>query len=595
MASPELIFFAIKAGVRIGVEARNAYIKNTKQREILLPLPNIDLSPHRNMVKRFFDNDGAEFLQPESEISALHSRVDELKHDSVEEKRYLELYRKYAAIRNARELGQESITLAGSGQMALDAYLSLTALEQWAPGDPNKPRPIRRMAGTIIELGIDYFATVPGAVNDNSKHAKTLKSFVKGLDKIQFSDVLDQENPYPDLAASMFVAAMETLAEQPEFVTSDPNFQELVTVVSAGLVTDITTRLEQLEDDAQKDRLRDWGNLVFRSLLTNAGRKAISDPQRFLGVEDDAEATLVAKVGTAILNLAVTEDDLDLRRVFGREGLDVIVKASLSAVAEHPELVANIDNAAVTALIKDVAVSVSSMPTVLSSDAVPEIFRITLEKTGDNLELFWPELRPEKHLLLTAAKTVLSRVSEPPSEDANWKLEFRSDDVLAVVNSAIEELANNPEWLLKSAEDQDANLAVALDATLAVLRKHTDNRLSLPVAREIVVESLRAVSLRQEFLNEVVEAQPVVATVIEIVVSAAFGEKNDAAKWQLLRSQTLTAVVTIALDRFSESAMNKACLESLKTVVTKTVSDAAEGNPIVWEDFEQQVETALAA
>lgn len=209
MASPELIFFAIKAGVQIGAETRNTYIKNTKQREILLPLPNIDLSPHRNMVKRFFDNDGTEFIQPESEISVLHSRVDELLPDSVEEKRYLELYRKYAAISNAREMGQESIMLAGSGQMALDAYLSLTALEQWAPGDPNKPRPIRRMAGTIIELGIDYFATVPGAINDDSKHAKTLKSLVKGLDTVRFSDVLDQEDPYPDLAASMFVAAME--------------------------------------------------------------------------------------------------------------------------------------------------------------------------------------------------------------------------------------------------------------------------------------------------------------------------------------------------------------------------------------------------
>ena len=595
MASPELIFFAIKAGVRIGVEARNAYIKNTKQREILLPLPNIDLSPHRNMVKRFFDNDGAEFLQPESEISVLHSRVDELDPDSVEEKRYFELYKKYVAIRNARDLGQESITLAGSGQMALDAYMSLTALEQWAPGDPNKPRPIRRMAGTIIELGIDYFASMPGAINDDSKHAKTLKSFVKGLDKIQFSDVLDQENPYPDLAASIFIAAMETLAEQPEFVTSDPNFQELVTVASAGLATDVTTRLEKLGDEAQKDRLRDWGNLVFRSLLTNAGRNVISDPQKFLGVEDEAEASLVAKVGTSILDLAVTADDMDLHRVFGREGLDVIVKASLSAVADHPELVSDTKNSAVTALIKDVAGNISSMPTVLCSDAVPEIFRITLEKTGDNLEMFWPELRPEKHLLLTAAKTVLSRVSETPPAGAKWKLAFRSDDVLAVVNSALEELVNNPEWLLKSAADQDANLAVVLDATLMVLRRHTDNRLSLPVAREIVVESLRAVSQRKEFLNEVVGAQPVVATVIEIVVGAAFGEENDAARWQLLRSQALTAAISISLDRFAESAMDEACLENLKTVLTNTVADAAEGNPIVWDDFELQLETALAA
>ncbi len=595
MASPELIFFAIKAGIRIGKEARNAYIKNTKQREILLPLPNIDLSPHRNMVERFFNNDGAEFLKSESEITALHNRIEELQHDSVDEKRYFELYKKYKAIRNARELGQESITLVGSEQMALDAYLSLSALEQWSPGDPNKPRPIRRMAGTIIELGIDYFATVPGAINDKSKHAKTLFSLVKGLDKIQFSDVLDQENPYPDLAANMFVAAMETLAEQPEFITSDPNFQELVTVASAGLATDITTRLEQLGDDAQKDRLRDWGDLVFRSLLTNAGRRVISDPQKFLGVGDEAESTLVTKVGTAILDLAVTDDDLNLHRIFGREGLDVVVKASLRAVAEHPELVADTDNSALTALIKDVAASVSHMPTVLSSDAVPEIFRITLEKTGDNLELFWPELRPEKHLLLTAAKTVLSRVSESPPEGVKWKLEFRSDDVLAVVNSAVEELVNNPEWLLKSAADHDANLTVVLDATLAVLRKHADNRLSLPVARAIVVESIKAVSLRQEFLNKVVEAQPVVATVIEIVVSAAFDEQSDPIKWQLLRSQALTAAVTIALNRFAESTMNETNLASLKTVVAKTVTDANAGDPIVWKDFELKLKEALAA
>ena len=593
MEPSSLILFAIRAGVGLGKAARRGYVQGTKDRALTLPLPAFDFEPTLFTARTFFDNQGAEFVEADATLADLHrrARIEPGLVDSEDVARYMARYRELQALRDAETRGA-SVTLPDGSEVDRDAFVALLTVRQ---RQREGKETLWLFAGTLIDIGVDWFATVPGALNRDSRHGRVLGAFVDALQKIPFTEAAAQEPGLRPMVGRFFVAALEAVATSAEEFSGDANVQALVRIAAEGLGRDVAKKLEALDGDARAQlRLQEWAGTVFRSLVGSAGRAVLAEPDRFLGL-DGFEGAVVKRAGTALLDLALEADDIDLRRAFGREGLDAVLKATLGALADNPALM-SVDNRGVEAVLGDLARFLAERETVLSLDLLPDVARLVLERTGERLELIWPDLesRPEKHLLLVAAKTTLGILSAKPPPGARWKVRFTRDDMLAVVEATLDDLAANPAWLAAAAADADANLGAAVEAVLAVLRKRGDERLGRGLAARIVAEAVKAVALRQRFVTEMQGGKPFVARVVDVVVAALFGDAPDEAQWALLRTDFVAMVVRTSLARIAGSRMDAASLQGLTGCVETLVQDAAAGATPDLAKFEACLQGAFA-
>src|SRR5207244_6028252 len=114
--------------------------------------------------------------------------------------------------------------------LSADELNALITIRQWQRGtDPNPPV-VQRLAGTFVEIGIDYFINVPGALNKNSSHGKIIAGFLDALSGINLT-----EEQLRDLPVRLFAASVETVSTHPEWMTGDTQVQELVRVATQAV------------------------------------------------------------------------------------------------------------------------------------------------------------------------------------------------------------------------------------------------------------------------------------------------------------------------------------------------------------------------
>jgi hypothetical protein len=358
----------------------------------------------------------------------------------------------------------------------------------------------------------------------------------------------------------------------------------------------VARRLAQHTDNlTAQERVADWGELVFRSVLSSAGRLVIADPKRFLGVDQPGDIAAVTRVGDAVLGLVLDQPDLRLDRVFGREGLDTVVKAALAAIGEHPEIL-HVNQAGLQKLLAEVATQLARHDTVVTPDILPELARLVLDKTGENLALLWPDLatNPARNLALTAVRTALDIVAREPPAGAKWTPRFSRDDLLAVSEACVEELVAHPGWLITEAGEVNDNLTVALEAALGVLRARGDRRLSPAVGVDVLRAALQAVARRKEFLDRMPNGQPLVAAALDAILGTIFGSQASAeAQWRLVQSEVIRNAVHIGLDQLARAQLRPEALARLQTVLDAQVKLIGDGKPWNVNDFEAALGAAL--
>lgn len=598
MVPADLVIFSIKAGIRLGLEGRRAYIDHTKQRELVLPLPKVNLAVTKASAFQWFEGGGVEHVSdPDSPIGRLHHKFKNSDLTAAEEQQYISGYRQRRAIDLAHQTG-EPVQLGNGERIDPDAYHALMTIRQWQQDDPDNPRTLRRVIGTVIEVAVDYFATGPGVMDPRSRHGRVISGFVEALDGIPFGDVLVQPDAFEQLVGQLLIAGLETISDQPEVIASDPHIQQLVRVATDALAGDIDQGLKQFEDNlSSQDRLRQWGELVFRSLLSSAGRHVVEHPDVLLGVHQQEHGALIQNVGTSLIDLAIENEELQLDRLFGRRGLDTLIDAALTTVTQHPRLIADTDNQGIKLIIADLAEAVKELDTVLSPDILPQLARLVLEMTGRHIDLVWPDManEPGKHLLVTAAKTTLTVLSAKPPNQAKWKLRFGYAETMLVVESVIDELARHPQWLITASEGLDNDLQAVIGSTLKVLRRRADERLSPAVAAEVLAEAVKAVALRREFLKEVPEAGTLAAAVVQLVIDSLFSSQIDeSSQWPILRDEAISAAVNTALLYFSRSAMDDQAMAMLKEVVDASVQVVTAGEQVDWNGLAEDLTAVLA-
>ena len=608
--SASLILFAIQSSVRLGQQARTAYVDSTRRRELILPLPDFFSSPDVNDAIAFFDKKGkrfvdgyernGQFIKGSKRLKSLISlALNQTLED--EEKNELKIFHTEFWNLNSAESGDT--VWEDGGYVDPEQINALITIRQWRRGADPTPSTLHRIAGTIIELGIDYALTSPDLFDKNSTRGKVLTSFLQAIDDIKF-----QETSLSELPFKLFVATMETATEHPDIFSGDQKVQELVRTTTNALSEKVTERIKEINnsdmDVFEKRiaifRVEDWAELTFRSILSSGGRLVISNPERFLGIKDSGGQALVTNVGGSFLDLILNQENEMLDTVFSREALETILKAALKTVGEHPDIILDIDdndnrtyNQGLLKLLSQIATDLSKVENLLNRDILPEIARMTLERTGENLELLWPDYKdkPENNLLLKAAKTTLEILSRKPNGSAKWKLKFSSSDLLSVTETVIDELVVNPGWLIDEANEINNVLGDVLNAALNVLRNRGDNRLNSNVAKDILREVIKTAALRKEFLDKLphdhAEAgERLIIAAIDAVLATIFHKDLDAkAAWQLVRSEIITGLVKVSLNQLAKTKLDADTIDKLEDVLMNEVKALVGGKSFDLDAF----------
>jgi hypothetical protein len=567
MASSDLILFAMQSALRLGVQARAAYVDATRRRALVLPLPNYQAKSDVYDALEYFKSSGKRHISESKLLKDLRNylvktnNITQIVNTLTEEQKteLMVLHSDFATL-DFIEKGFEFEK--ASDQFTPEDLINILRIRQWRKGNDPHPTLLRRFAGTFIEIGVDYFAHFPGALNKNSRHGKALYVLFNSLDQITFSEEFAEERIW-DLPGRLLIATLETISENSEFLSGDPKYQKLIAVTSNALVKDVANRINTIRESTggagnedREERVKAWAELVFRSVLASGGRFVASNPKEFLGVEEPAESELASHVGQAVLGFVLDQPEGHLDRVFGE-------------LVRHEAL--------------------------LETGILPEVAHLILDKTGENLYLLWPQWakHPENHLLLTAARVVLeSLASVPPA--AKWRPQFTRDDMLRVFEATFDEFVNNPGWLIDRSGKVNDNLKVALEAVVGVLRKQQDRRLSTHDASHILSAALKAVARRQEFLQRLPNGMPMVAALIDAILSSIFRKKDDKATWSLVRSEVIIGTIEAVLKLLAEAGVTEEKVKKLRTLMKKQVKTINEGKPWSLELFEAELRTELA-
>ena len=614
--SAALVLLAIRSAVRLGQQARIAYVDSTRRRELILPLPNFFSSPDVNDAIAFFDTIGKRFVEgykKDGELIKGSERLKKLNAKATDSNQRLttdeenELKTFHTEFWNLDSAESGELVWGEGGYVDPDEFNSLITIRQWHRGADPTPTTLHRIAGTLIEIGVDYALTSPDLLDKNSTRGKALTSFLQAIDDLEFSETDLSELPF-----RLFIATMETTAEHPEIFSGEQKVQELIRVTTNALSKNVAARIKEINDSSDMNvfekrtarfRVEDWAELTFRSIISSGGRLVVSNPERFLGVKDTGGQALVTNVGGSVLDFILNQKDGKLDAVFSRQGLETILKAALKTVGEHPDIILDTDNQGLRKLLSQIATDLSEIENLVNRDILPEIVRMTLERTGENLELLWPNRKdhPEKNLLLAAAKTTLEILSRKPKDSEAWKLSFSSSDLLTVTETVLDELVVNPGWLIDEAGEINEVLGDVLKASLDVLRTSGDRNLSSAVARDILREAFKAAALRKEFFDELPQnharaGQKLIIATIDAVLVTIFDKALDAkAAWQLVRSEVITGLIKVSLNQLAKSRLDQDAISKLEDVLKNEVNALVEGKSFSLDAFSTTLSERLTA
>ncbi len=537
------IIFAINAAVRLGDNIRKAYVHSIRAKALVLPLPDFDPDIKLLPIIGFF-NKHPEFVAQSGRLKELHHKITvELDLPAGEAEEYRQFF--YAFETAESENGAKL-------ELSAMEVLALTRIRQWEKG--KAPASVLQLvAGTIVEIGIDYFAQAPGALNPESVHGRLMQRFLGAFDGISLADNPQiKQDLSRRLVPRLFSAAAESLADLSTNIAADEKVQTFIQATAKGIADDIYRRAETLGAEGREEAVQ-WGQLVLRSMIRNAGHYALSAPQSFFGTNQPV-SRIIESSGLVLLD-AILGDETEkvaFKNALSPETLDRLAQATLSVIAEHPNVISG--ERGIKEILSAVA-TVAKDRKISEGGYLPELARIVLEQSAGRLELFWRDTpQGAEHLLVTAVGQVLSAISEQKDGDT-WKPALSKTQVLNIVEELVDDVVQNPAWILDEVHDRSA-LSEVLDSVFGAMHKlPKGERLSADALRTVLRAGMQTALVNRRVLDKVrwgsdEEESTILSKALDLAFAGAFppNSKADLGRLQLL-SDLLDYVSTVLLRR----------------------------------------------
>jgi hypothetical protein len=471
IATADLILFAIRASLRLAQAGRTAFVEGVQNMQLTLPLPATFFPAGLDVNQRAFNL--MVFLKQQTDLR-LQSDYDRFFRDGPpgnrREKGGDELVAAYLAYLGSGQGWSRSTGAQLQDYTARDLY-ALATVRQWDKS-PN-PSALQRIGGALVEVAVDYFANVPGALDENSRYSKTVRTFLQGIEDANF-----QEGRWDGILLSIFSAGLQTLSQHPEIYSGEAQRDPLLRTVVKGVLEDMATRLKGIRDQqgdeyTAAETFERVGASILTSLITGSARSVLDNPE-VLGLTDKGQQNLVQGVGRALLEIMSSDlkpensgkQELKaladgFRRIASTGGLEKVVHAALKVAAENPSLIGT-GNQTADAWLQHVLTDLyarypdnlklfrgerfavdpelfTDVAYLLLSNGVKDLQPLLLDAVGD---------KPSA-LLTQVATSVLGTVADAsqPGQPVKWRLRLTESDVRSLVGSVLRAVAEHPEWL----------------------------------------------------------------------------------------------------------------------------------------------------
>ncbi|RMG81072.1 MAG: hypothetical protein D6714_13565 [Bacteroidetes bacterium] len=543
MLTAEAIIFSIHSAIRLGKGLERAYANSIKGKSIALPLPAVESEINFSRMTRFFRKeegkiyvsetltiDGKEIPNPNflPGLSALNAKAQQGEDQLTEAERleYEESFHGFYRVVNQ------------TTPYSPDDLAGIFRIRQWEKGLVPNPSPLQMVAGTLVEIGIDYFNQVPGAVRADSTLANFLKSFLNAIDEVEFAENNAlKDTLVKNIVPKLFIATAETLGEESHKITDNQKLQNFIRFSTAGLAKDMYDRIEALSTSGDHEEVIRWGQLIYRSMVKNAGEYVLNTSGELFGA-DEKEAALIQAVGQSVMRAVLEPDSqgVSLKNAFTPETLDGVVKAALITVAQYPELVSKKDG--IREIVQGVAAAIAESG-IRQPGILPEMVRLILENTANQLEVLWDLADPDaEHLLVLASRQILTALAaEPPA--GKWKPRLTKTQILFIVEDLLGEVANNPAWIVEKA-NKDSLLSEVLEATFLALQSIPEGkRLNVNTLEVVLKMNIRAVATSRAVLNKIkwgdhAQETTILNKALDLVFAFVFSRNNTADPTDLL-------------------------------------------------------------
>lgn len=587
MAYADTALFAIQAGLRLYGSMRKAYSDSVRGRALVLPLPRAP-GVQVDTAENWFltSSPGMEIVEKTPRIRYLLEQANGAEARNAE---LVDLYRYFWSQVNPNHEGSEE----ARGALSREEMFALLAVRQWSDDEASHmATPLQAVTGTLVNIAIDYFLETPGVVSEERPAGRVLRAFFEALDETDFAAV-----PPKEIAAGLMIAVLDAVSAHPEVLGGGENEWKLTAGVSKSLAESATSFLQDATDKERRDA-GIWLQLIGRAVFKGAAETILVEPGRYLKVKPGAESEVIAEIGKTMTGLLLGERQLEFRSLFSAEGLNKVAKSALGAVAQNPGIL-KVDNRGVENIIVALADDLSKLKGKISVDIFPEVVRLVLDKSADNLDLLWGKSyrKPQRHLLVTATGTLLKSLAKTPPSGSMWKPQFTPDQLLEVSDAVLDEVLDNPAWLIDEAGHASGHLQVAVEAILATLHKVPGNRISAETGIKVLRAGIHAVAHRLSLLDSLPAAaeQPAkiaISAALDAIFDEVFADGMGAdAHWNLARNHTLRTLAEIGLDRLARHGATRDKIEKLRQAVRELVDG---DRPFDADDFAIRLETLLA-
>lgn len=587
-AAAEAVIFSINSAIKLSQNLRRAYAQSLRGRALTLPLPEFDNEVKMLTINRFFE-EHPEYpagLEPLQDLFDKSNEGDELTQEEQA------LYREYYFSFKALQRGENGQRL----EMSAEDLHAFFKVRQWDKG--KAPQSVLQLvAGTLVDIGIDFFSQQPGLLNPESVHGKVMYHFLRAFDDIDFAEQRDFKEAFSAyLVPRLFAAAAESVADLAPEMAGDEKVQSLIHATAKGIATDIYRRAETMDGNGQNEAVH-WGQMVLRSMVGHAGQYVVQSPQSLFGTNQGV-SKIIESTGVILLD-AILDDDSDqivFKNALSPDTLDRLTRATLDVVAQHPSILHG--GRGIKEIISGVAGAVKDK-SILERGFLPELTRIVLEQSAGRLDLLWRETPTgAEHLLVSAVKQVMSALATQTTDGKPWKPALTNTQMLSIVEELVDEVVQNPAWILDEMEGKPV-LSEMLDATFAAMRElPKDARLQGDVLRSILRLNVEITLLHRSVLDKIKwgteqEEKAILSKALEMVFAYVFPKD---ARPEIGRLQLLAELLEYVTQTLLRQHPDEKGLILLDLVLFKGGVDYSRGfDKKLTDEMLQSVSTALAA
>ena len=586
IATSQTVLMAIKAGVRLCNAGRKVYIRNTFDRAITLPLPTGPVGPNPVAARNFFESEkrGKEICERE-ENQRLRDLLEKGSLETDEETELLLIYQAFKREANPGESGE----LKDKETMG-DELVAILTIRNWQDEDEEVSN-FQIIAGTLVNVAVDYFAYNPDAISDKHPQGRALRHFLEAIDEIDFSN-----KEIGDVIGDVMMAVIDGISCTPELISNTRIGKVLVENIATSLSRSAEKHLSNNNiTSSERSDGRDWLRLIAYAFVKGGADTVLTNPECVLGVGKKEEGEVVKVVCESITDLVFGDNTLDFKPLLSGNGIETVVKSFLDGVARNPGFV-KIGDEGIKNILVGIANDLSQSDKLFSEKIFPELTGMILARTAENLDLIWTEgaTDPQKHLLITANRVLMQRLAKGMTEGI-WPVPGK-DDLLAVAETVFNEVLENRDWVLDEI-DNVPTLQTAVDAVLgAFANQERGKRLSKDTAIVALRAGINAAALRLPLLKKLEDegddkGKTALTAAIDAIFDGLIGDAvSEEAHWHRARSSTLKMALEIGLAKIAKVGADQKHIDALRTNVGLLIDEQ-----VSVEEFAEVIEAKLKA